>query len=436
MKFLVYLIIALFLAVGIALIIEHDPGYVLVTVDEWTIETSVAVFVVVVLAVIVVAYKLLDWLAKALDTPQRMHRAQERRRIGRANTLLSRGLTLLAEGRWKTAERVLAKSAQYSDHPEVCYLNQAKAAHAQGLTATRDRYLHWAQSVSPESGTAVTLTKADLQLRSGDPEAARQTLTQLFRSHPSHPFVMQQLFEVYRDQKDWEHVWDLLPQMRSKKLISEEGAQAVEKEAAREVMAQRAKTLGELSGFWRKLPKRLKHDEDLVLDYAGYLQSLDSGNEAERVIREALERHWAPQLVLAYGEVSRADSGRQMQYAETWSRTRENDPELLLTLGRLAKAKHHWEKARRYFEKSLALKPDPYVYHELGALLEQLGEQEAARECYRRGLALSTGRQLSTESNVLESGGVMAPVSAGQKMAGEQPAAGEVIPAAVEPGKA
>lgn len=61
---------------------------------------------------------------------------------------------------------------------------------------------------------------------------------------------------------------------------------------------------------------------------------------------------------------------------------------LLLALGRLSLRNRLWGKARSYLEASIGASPRSAAYGELGRLLEQLGEQEAAREHYRKGLEL------------------------------------------------
>jgi len=50
MRLLIGIILALFAAVGIAWILKEDPGYALLSIGHLTIETSLAVFVVVLIA--------------------------------------------------------------------------------------------------------------------------------------------------------------------------------------------------------------------------------------------------------------------------------------------------------------------------------------------------------------------------------------------------
>lgn len=83
---------------------------------------------------------------------------------------------------------------------------------------------------------------------------------------------------------------------------------------------------------------------------------------------------------------------RQLVIAGAWLKMYGQQPELLLTLGRLCMRVQLWGKARDYFEKCLALGPDAEASLEYGKLLEQLDEPNAAMQKYRDGLARLTER--------------------------------------------
>ena len=65
-----------------------------------------------------------------------------------------------------------------------------------------------------------------------------------------------------------------------------------------------------------------------------------------------------------------------------------NDPKLMLTLARLALHNKQDSKARGYFEQCLTLHGPSEAYHELGNLMERLGEKDKALNYYRRGLEM------------------------------------------------
>ena len=116
------------------------------------------------------------------------------------------------------------------------------------------------------------------------------------------------------------------------------------------------------------------------------LLDLGADSEAEQVIRTALKKDWDVKLVELYGLALGADVSKQINTAETWLRTHQSEPALLLSLSRLCLAHKLWGKARSYLEASLAIKSNPDAYAELGRLLGFLGEQQKSLDCYRKGL--------------------------------------------------
>jgi tetratricopeptide (TPR) repeat protein len=104
-----------------------------------------------------------------------------------------------------------------------------------------------------------------------------------------------------------------------------------------------------------------------------------------------LKHHRNDALVYYYGVVSSADSRRHLAMAESLLVGHETDAVALLTVGRLSLRNQVWGKARSYLEASLHSRPDAQTYHELGNLLDGLGEHELAAKCFRDGLRLSPG---------------------------------------------
>ena len=90
-----------------------------------------------------------------------------------------------------------------------------------------------------------------------------------------------------------------------------------------------------------------------------------------------------------YGVIDGADAAAQLRHAEAWLQKEENNPYLLLTLGRLSLRNQLWGKARSYFEASIGAKGLPEAHNELAHLLESLGENELAMQHYREGLSVA-----------------------------------------------
>ena len=129
-----------------------------------------------------------------------------------------------------------------------------------------------------------------------------------------------------------------------------------------------------------------------MLDYARHLVSLNEEDLAIKAIDTCLTQHkdeeWQEELLVMFGNINVDEPSRQLTVAEKWLKYKSNNPALLLMLGRLSLKARLWGKARSYLESSLAAQPSADTYQELGHLLEQMGEQDQAREYYRLGLGM------------------------------------------------
>ncbi len=393
-KLLIGILIGLFAAVAIAVMIRRDPGYVLVTVGSLTIETSVAFLIVFLVASFFILYLLVRYLMMLGRLPRTLKKTTARRRERRSERLLEKGLEQLNEGRWEQAETSLVKSLNHARNPTLHFIEAARAANRVGSTYRRDRYLEDARERDPRASFRVDLARADMLLETDRHDEARLALKKIAKQAPKHPRLLELEVRALRETGDWEGLRDILPMVAKKKVLSGEAYAELEHQVHRNVLADTARngTLQDLRQCWRVVPRHLRQDETLLIDYIGYLQENDAPAEAEQLLREALRRKWSDQMVLAFGEMGRGNPTAQLAMAEGWLRSHPDNPHLLLTLGRLARRGQHPSKAQEYLEKSVRLLPTPAAYHELGEVLEETDDRERAAECYRTGLRLASGR--------------------------------------------
>ena len=393
MRVLAGILAVLIGTVLLALAARHDPGYVLITRGDWTVETTLTLFMVATALLFIALYAAIRLTVRFVQVPRRMHAWRTRRRALKARKSTQRGLIELAEGHWARAERDLTHYADDGDAPLLNYLAAARAAQKQGADKRRDHYLSLAHQSMPEAELAVGLTQAEVQLSHGQLEQALATLMHLRRVAPKNAHVLYLLKRLYERLNSWGDLQELLPALRKAKVVGEKELDQLEHRVHRELLAIAGGSghVERLRETWVRMPKRLRDDPDLLSDYVRRLSQLDRGQEAERLLRDALKRQWEPRLVRLYGELESADAAQQLRYAEGWLRGRERHPDLLLTLGRLAIRNQLWGKARGYLEASIGGEPRAETYRELGELLEQTGETEEARACFRKGLTLASG---------------------------------------------
>lgn len=403
MKLLILFLLVLVGAVSIALIVREDPGYVLIGYGDWTLETTLALLVVALLITFVSSYYGLRFLANLWQLPHHMKSWRQHRHARHAHKTLNKGLIQLAEGHWQDAEKTLLKDADSGDNPLLHYLGAARAAQQQGAHERRDHYLHLAHESMPAADVAVGLTQAELQIAHCQMEQALATLTHLRSIAPHHVHVLKLLMKLYRDLKDWPNLRELLPELRKRHVIKPEELESLERQVYKETLDQAVRKggLDALRDTWGGLSRTLRHNESLALCYARHLMAGGADEEAESLVRETLKKTWSDKLAYLYGLLTGPSPAQQLSTAEGWLNEQPRNAVLLLTLGRLALRAKLWGKARSFLEASIGAGPRPEAYRELGALLQQLGDDTAAMKCYEDGMNLAASQNplLSMSAN-------------------------------------
>ena len=162
MKLLIIIAIALVIGGGLIWLAEFEPGYVLFQYQGWSLETSVIVFLLAFVLLVVAGYIGLRSLVLLKQTPGKLSSWQSAKRLSRANKTLTRGLITLEEGRWAEAERLLMRYAGHSETPLLHYLAAARAAQKQNAAERRDNYLRLAHDTTDGADIAVGVVQAEL----------------------------------------------------------------------------------------------------------------------------------------------------------------------------------------------------------------------------------------------------------------------------------
>ncbi|GKW49682.1 heme biosynthesis HemY N-terminal domain-containing protein [Halomonas sp. NCCP-2165] len=386
------LLVVVGLAVGALFgqLMQSFPGYWLIRVGDTSVQTSFWFGLVLLLVGFLVLHFALRVLARLRRPVSRLKLWNSRSRNRTAMKRTVRGLVALAEGRWKRAEKSLVKAADDSSTPLVNYLSAALAAHYQGRYEQADTLLKRAHLSTEGADTAVGMMQAQLMLDRQQYEEALATLTRLDKQLPDHPQVLKQLKQAYLSVSDWDGLRRLMPRLSAQQLIAEEERHELEKRAYRELLSQAARhpeDVERVRNLWADMPDGLRGDVELVVLYAEALVRGKQEGIAERLLRHSLKVCWDPRLVLRYGLLS-VDPARQLVYAEKWLQERPNDPDLLLTLGRLSLRNAYWGKAQEYFEASQRQRPSGVVCAELARLYANLGEHNKSQLYYRQSVEL------------------------------------------------
>ena len=391
MKYLFSFLFIIFIAVSAGLLAHDDSGYVLFARGYTTLEMSLSLFMVLFLLTYIVGYIIIRFIIRSWTMPEQVKQWRTAQKAEKARKSSLQGLINLSQGQWKKAERLLTRAVKNSDMPLLNYLSAAKAAQKQNAPDRRDHYLALAHKSMPEADFSVKLTQAELQFAHGQNEQALATLIHLHSISPKHPHIMVLLSKLYQQLKSWKDLSDLLPSLRKNNVFPEKYLFELEKESSLNLIKNNKwnKDDDEIQKLWKNISRDLKKDSDLVEAYCRNLVQLDKSDEAEQIIREILRKEWEPNLVKLYGLVKSSQPDKQITFAESLSKNHDNNPILLLTLGRLCMNNDLWGKARAYLEASIGNKEFSETYKELGLLMEYLNEPKLAAEYFKKGLFLN-----------------------------------------------
>jgi HemY protein len=388
---LLFLLIAL-LGALVTLSFYDNNGYVLLHYSPYTLETSLAFFVFVLVFALMGVLLLLRLLRFGLLLPRTLREAFHSRRNRRARESLVRGLVKLAEGKWSAAEAEIVRQAPQHDTAVVNYLYAARVAQRRGDLEQRDLYLRQAYGARPHAEIAVLLTQAELQMEQDQLTQALASLARVQQLEPGQPRARALLAELHARMEDWAALYALLLEIEKADLLPAARWQELAVRAQRELLgAMAGKGADALQAAWRELPRRLRHSPELIHAQARLLAAAGAQDRAVELLKNALDHVWDAGLGLLFSNLQGADPVAQLAAVESWLKQHGEQPVLLLVAGRLCRQNKLWGRARSYLESSFKLQPRADTLLELGRVHEATNNPVAAQAAYRQGLELAAG---------------------------------------------
>ncbi len=394
-KLVLSIALLLIFSFGLGWAIQQDPGYVLVTYHNWSIETSLWFAVAAILVLSLAGYWSYKLIKHSIILPTHITRWSLKRKQTVADLESDYGFCELLEARWDKAERKLVKSIKHVANPFTNYLGAAYLAQQQKNYTARDEYLRQAQSSLPGSELAVELLKARLQIEADQSILALHGLQNLIQLNPKHPAVLNLLHKLYLQTGEWPALVNLLPAIGKYSALNENELKdlslTVYSGLLKQVMAKQDACLVEQA--WLAVPNAWKANPELLGLYVTFY-SQDISEAVLKLLEDNLKKNWNENLVRLYGLVKTKNPAKQLKLAESWLKQHPRDSELLSCLGRLSARDQLWGKAQEYFSASLGISPKASTYWELAKIQEQLKRVDAAQESYKKGLEISADLNL------------------------------------------
>lgn len=360
--------------------IAEDPGYVLVRLRGWRVQTTVLAAVVILLlawGVFGALWQLVRWPFGALT---RRHRRLSRRR-------LADGLVALAEGRNGDAERDLSRASRLDALQGPALLAAAEAAARRGESTRALESLNQAAQSVPQ---AARVLRAALLRRDGKPAEAVALLAPEADSGSLPPGGWRELALAALAAGDTRRARAALAPLQKSAALGSRNYQALENRVL-VASVQSAADAAALNTLWSQLPKNQRRAPVVVEAYARRAAELGMILPAMDELESALRREWSSSLVQAWGALGNEDLEARLRRAEGWLDAHPNDAGLLLALGRLCVKLKLWGKARKHLERSIALTPSAGAWEALADMWTGQGDAVMAQRCFRNALALTRG---------------------------------------------
>ena len=394
---------AFLITLAMAFFVKHwlgtfeNPGYVLIGIGSWSMETSLMVFLVSLIVGFFVLYMFFRWLGWLLRLPWQLKNRSKNIKFNRSQDALIAGLVGSAEGKFEQAEKVLIKHASNSGAPLIHYLTAAKAAQSRGAYDKRDEYLKKAAAQAPGSDVAIGLTQAELHFSANQFEQALETLTKLHSIDVTHASVLKLLHQTYQHLGDWQGLRKLLPTLNKNKVLMETEIKKLEIDAFGGLLKQTIKqgSTDEMRLLWTEIPPHIKKNPDVAAIYFAAMIDAGLSAEIENELVETLTINWDKTLLLLFGSLQTQDFNKQLDIAESLSGYHKNDGALLTILGKLSFKCKEYAKAENYLMKSNAIDPNVQAYRLLGDLYSAQGEEHKANMAYKQGLELASSGVVS-----------------------------------------
>ena len=386
MKRLIIAFLILLFSIYLGLWFSQDPGYVLIAIHHWTIESTLWVTVVALLLLGFGLHMLWALCRRFVMLPKSWQNWFEKRRLRQAKIKTERGFIEFNQGDWRQAQKHLIAAAHNAELPLVNYLTAAQAADAEGDKNLRDQYLLKAKQANPEAHLAIDLVQAQFQIDNHDYDQALFSLQALQAASTQHPFVLKLLVRLHECQSDWPALYPLLEKIRSAKLMTEEQFDLFQHRVIAAYMQQlvQDQALTELKACAESLPKNLKFDATLNYVYCKSLIEQGEEQAAEPILRQCLLKDLDDNLLSLYAKLS--TKILRIKFVESLLTKNPLSAGLYLCLGQIYASQTLWAKAQTLIEKSLDIKPSRDGYAALGQIFDALGNPINAAAAYRKGL--------------------------------------------------
>lgn len=378
MRALIAFIVIAAAAVTLALLFRLNTGYVLFVAPPYRVELSQNAFIIIALAAFIALYALVRAAVRLARLPGEVRDGRRRRQVERFRAKQDAAVVALLEGRHGKARQFAQEALAIPESTPVAALVGARAA-----LETRDWNAATAMLDRPDThatNLAVPrlMLEAELALERGQPAEALARLAELRREAGLHTAAQRLELRALTAAGRPAEIPALVDQLVKRKVYDPKQGELLRASAHAEALETLAHDAAGLRAYWSRVPEGDRLQPKVARAAARSFLQLGGDRDAVDLLARSLERNWDPSLLLTYAECRAPDPTRQLETAERWLVTHNQDATLLYALGRLCERQQLWGKAQTYLEASLALDNHWRAHVALGEMFAKLGRQDEA----------------------------------------------------------
>ncbi|MES2771171.1 MAG: heme biosynthesis HemY N-terminal domain-containing protein [Pseudomonadota bacterium] len=396
MKALLWFLSLFALAAGISLLLRFNDAYLLLIFPPYRMELSLNFALILLAAAFLLFYGALRGLALTRALPAQVRAFQARRQREKTANSMHAALRSLFEGRFSQALKKAQEAYELARSSGMASgMAALLAARAAQRLGDADKTAQWLACVTQDDAqlqSAALMLEAEMLISARRFDEAVPVLRALQQRAGRHIAALRLELRAAQGRADWSEVLRIARLLEKSNALTPALAGEIKLKAHQHIIRQKRNDLAQLLAYMHALPRK-ERSVRLARALAEALLELGAHDELQSLLEEQLELEWDSLLVRFYGQslcdhmsdmsaqISRLTT--RIAWADRCLLAHPDDPELLLTLGRLCLAQRLWGKAQNYFEASLALKDRREIRLELARFFEQTERPEKAMLHYR-----------------------------------------------------
>ena len=380
------LFLLLLIGLGVNFLLE-DNGYVLVQFLEYSLETSLPIFGLILVA----AYLLIRLIAVVWNSPSILKQRLAAKKIEKSNQRILDGLKLIGTGEFAKAEKKIKSAVNDVDSSVLSYLMAAEASHKDGNPESSKDWLERTKRQFPEIEIYINLYAAKLMIESKNYDAALQSINTTLKDEPSNPIALKLLSQVCYETSDWKSLTH-----KAKTVLGQTGSNLKLEQCFSEAFIHQARAVSgdeqELKNLWSKLPSAIENMPSILAAKLESIMTHGQHDSAEKELRKVIPKTWNHRLIKLYAKLDTPDLATLSKRIDRWLVDRPRDANLWLAASQLAKRDELWTQAKQFLERSIENKETSLAYNELGLILLELGQEDEAIKVFNKALNLNNNQ--------------------------------------------